>query len=186
MTDEYDIAAPEVPDDALAEIKDIAPTLSAQELLYVYWRSLAVPPAESHRRAGFDGKQWRTLERRPVIRKAMEDLQEQIEPEYKVTRKRVQAIILEGIEVARRRDNAKTMIEGAVALANIGGLMAPTRMQIQQQQHIMHEKEGEQPPQLLLSRLSKSELELKLGRQRVLPAPVREVVEDAVWSEIED
>lgn len=177
-----------VPDDALVEIRDLAPDLSSQELLYVYWRSLAIPPAESYRRAGLEGKNWRTLERRPAIRKAMEDLQEQIEPDYKVTRKRVQAIILEGIEIARRRDQPKVMIEGALALADIGGLKAPQRLQIQQQQHITHESGSRpQPAQLALAQLSRSDLEMRLGKIRTLPVTrvVKEDVVEAEFTEIE-
>ena len=178
---------PTVPDDALTEIRDVAPDLTGQELIYVYWRSLAIPPAEAYRRAGFEGKNWRTLEHRPAIRKAMEGIQELLEPEYRVTLKRVQNIILEGIEIARRRDNPKVMIEGAVALADIGGLRAPTRVQVQQ--HTVVENQTRQfpgqPAPLALAKLPRDQLERLLGKQRVLPMPTpTPAVLEGEWSEV--
>lgn len=181
----------DVPDDALQEIKDLAPDLSGQELIYVYWRSLAVPPGESYKRAGYEGRGYRVMDRRPAIRQAMVDLQEQLEPDYKVTRKRVQGVILEAIEMARRKDQPKVMIEGAVALAEIGGVKAPTKLQIQQ--HTVQENvlPGAQPRQLQLTQMSRHELEAELGRVRVLPQPVARVevsassvdAIDAEWEE---
>ena len=161
----------DIPDDALQEIADVAPDVDLRERMYLYWRSLAVPPSESYRRAGYSGSGWRAIETRPRIRKALADLQEALEPVYKITRERVQAVILEGIEMARRKDQAKVMIEGAVALANIAGVSAPTKMQIQQETHMVQEIRHEQPAQLALSRLPREELERLLQVQRTLPAP---------------
>jgi hypothetical protein len=120
----------------------------------------------------------------------MVDLQEQLEPEYKVTRKRVQALIIEAIEMARRKDQPKVMIEGAVALAEIGGVKAPIKMQIQQ--HTLQETVAPgQPRQLALTQMTREQLELELGRVRVLPAAERierratsDDVVDAQWEEI--
>jgi hypothetical protein len=157
------------PDDALAEVKQCAPGLTQQELFYVYWRSLAIPPAESYRRAGFDTGTYRTLETRPKIREAMAALQEAIEPEYKVTRNRVQAIILEAIEVARRKDNPKTMIEGAVALANIAGLNQPTKLKIEHSTDPTQVAAAASVHPLSLRHLTRGELEAKVNKQRLLP-----------------
>jgi hypothetical protein len=159
------------PDDALAEIKSIVPDISGSELIYVYWRSLATPPREACKRAGLNADNWKSFEARPTIRKAIEELNEALEPEYKVTRKRVTAIILEGIEIARRKDQAKTMIEGAVALAALGGLNAPQRLQIQQQTHHVSGSAERAREGLALSHLPRSELEAMLNKQRTLPSP---------------
>jgi hypothetical protein len=187
MIDE-ELEPPLVPDDALGEIKEVAPGLTGQELIYVYWRSLAVPPKEAYRRAGYEDKNWLVLDRRPAIRKAMENIQELLEPEYRVSLKRVQAIILEGIEMARRKDQPKVMIEGAVALAGVAGIAAPQKLQIQQ--HTVTENRGTQaqPAPLQLAQLPREQLEALLGRQRVLPPPVKVAVEvvEAEWSEVSE
>jgi hypothetical protein len=182
MIDESENTDLAVPDDALQEIADLAADLNERERLYVYWRSLAVPPLEAYKRAGYAGNSWRQLETRPIIRTAMEELQEHIEPEYRITRKRVQGIILEGIEVARRKDQAKTMIEGAVALAGIAGLNAPQRVQIDQRIQSIHSSAVEQPTQLRLVRQTRTDLERMVGLTRTLPTPK---VVDAEYSEVE-
>lgn len=158
------------PDDALFEIRQAAPDLTQQELIYAYWRSLAIPPAESFRRAGYESGNYRALESRPKIRQALVALQEAMEPEYKVTRARVQAIILEAIEVARRKDQAKTMIEGATALASIAGLNAPQKLRIEHSGTQAVVASVAQPAQQL-RHLTRAELEAKINRPRLLPSP---------------
>jgi hypothetical protein len=159
------------PDDALVEIRELIPGIAGQDMIYVYWRSLAIPPREACKRAGMDPDKWRSVETRPTIRQAIEELNEAMEPDYKVTRKRVQAIILEGIEIARRKDQAKTMIEGAVALAGIAGLNAPQRLQIEQRTQHVHSGDSRVQTGRSLAHLPRSELEAILKKQRTLPPP---------------
>jgi hypothetical protein len=166
-----ELAAFVPPDDALREIRELVPGVSGQDMIYVYWRSLAIPPRDACKRAGIDPDRWRSIETRPTIRQAIEELNEAMEPDYKITRKRVQAIILEGIEVARRKDQAKTMIEGAVALAGIAGLNAPQRVQIEQRTQHVHASENRMQTGRSLSHLPRSELEAILKKQRTLPSP---------------
>jgi hypothetical protein len=153
----------EVPDDALHEIAELAPKLSAKERLYVYWRSMAQPPAEAAKRAGVSN--WRATESRPIVRQALQDLQEALSPSYRITRERVLGLIMEGIDVARRKDQAKIIIEGAVALANIAGVAAPIKQQIHQYTQVEQIQSSEQPR---LAHLPKEELERMVGIQRRL------------------
>ena len=117
------------------------------------------------------------METRPIIRQAVERLNEALEPEYQITRKRVVAIMLEGIEIARRKDQAKTMIEGAVALANLAGMNAPQRLQVQQQIEHTHNRPTAGTEALMLSRLPRHELEALLDKKRVLPVLEAEFVD---------
>jgi hypothetical protein len=154
----------EVPDDALQEIAELAPNLTRGERLYVYWRTMAQPPVEAAKRAKLSGG-WRKTETRPAVRKALQDLQEVLSPSYRVTRERVQGLIMEGIEIARRKDQAKIIIEGAVALANIAGVAAPQKMQIQS--HTRHE-EVTPNARPRLEHLPRDELERMIGVNRRL------------------
>lgn len=158
-----------IPDDALEEIACIAPKLNIKERAYIYWRSLATPPIESMKRAGYKGKNWRMLETRPVIRTAMQDLQEQLAPEYRITRERVVGLIMEGIDIARRKDQSKNIIDGAVALANISGVGAAQKLQVQQ--HTTTVTQQEQTPKAL-RHTPKEGLEKLVGVERVIPGKV--------------
>jgi hypothetical protein len=158
----------DLPDDSLAEIKEIAPQLKTIEQRYLYWRSMALPPREAYLRAGYKGNNWRTVETRPAIRKAIADLAERLLPEYRVTRESVIGIIMEGVDIARRKDQAKNMIEGALALADITGLKSPQQVQLDYRVQIEREQTR------ALRHMPRTGLEQMVGVQRTLPTPVIE------------
>lgn len=169
-----------IPDDAILEIAELAPTLTVQERKYVYWRSIALPPTAAYAKAGYSGTNWRTVETRPKIREALQDLNERTSSEYRVTQQTVIGLIMEGIEIAKRKDQAKTIIEGAVALANITGVAAATKYQISQRTEVNMTKTVEHKA---LQSLPRNSLEQLAGVQRALPSNVvegeYEVVEPA-------
>jgi hypothetical protein len=157
-----------IPDDALQDLVPATPELNDAERMYAYWRTLAVPPREAGRRSGFNSpQQVHSLEHSVRMRQALARMQESLEVEYRVTRSRVQAIILEAIEMARRRDQAKVMIEGARALAEISGMNAPMRLQIDS-------RAGVEPTNatagVILASASQGHLESLVGVRRALPA----------------
>lgn len=158
-----------IPDDAIQEIAEIAPTLTVQERKYVYWRSIALPPTAAFAKAGYSGTNWRTVETRPKIREALQDLNERTSSEYRVTQQTVIGLIMDGIEIARRKDQAKTIIEGAVALANITGVAAATKYQISQRTELNVNKTIEHKA---LQHLPRNSLEHLAGVQRALPSTV--------------
>ena len=166
--DEYDETPP---DDAIAEIAETAPELTKQERLYVYWRTLALPPGAAYKKAGYTGTNWRSVETRPKVRNALQDMNEKLEPEYRITQKKVIGILMEGIEIARRESKAKIMIEGAVALANVAGVMSATKIAIQSENRHAHRIE-QQSETKALQHLPRTSLEGMVGINRVLPAPV--------------
>lgn len=156
-----------VPDDCIAEIAEIGPELTAQERKYVYWRSIGSSPADAHRRAGYAGANPRAVETRPKVRRALQDLNERLEPEYRVTQQKVVGLIMEGIDIARRKDQAKTIIEGAVALAGVAGVAAATKIQVDSRTtgFVQHEHRA-------LQHLPRTGLEQMVGIQRALQAPI--------------
>ena len=156
-----------IPDDCLAEIVELAPDLTAQERKYVYWRSIGSSPGEAFDNAGYKGNNARAIETRPKVRRALQDLNERLEPEYRVTQQKVIGLIMEGIDIARRNDQAKTIIEGAVALAGVAGVDAATKIQVDSKTTgiIQHEHRA-------LQHLPRTGLEQMVGIQRALQAPI--------------
>lgn len=90
--------------------------------LYVYWRSLGMPPRKACSDAGIPVGRWRVMENRPDVQEAILTLFDEGLVSRKVTKASVEAILFEAIEVARRKDMPKVMIEGARALADINQL----------------------------------------------------------------
>lgn len=161
-----------IPDDALTEIAEIAPSLSEQERQYVYWRSIAYPPAKAFALANYKGSAWRTVETRPKIRTALADLNERLEPEYRVTRQTVVGILMEAVEIARRKDQPKILVEAAKELAEVTGVKAAAKLQIDQRlltgQIVQEETKA-------LRHLPIKTLEEFVGIERILPTT--EIVE---------
>jgi hypothetical protein len=168
----------DIPDDALTEIAEVAPSLTEQERTYVYWRTMAIPPVEAFKRAQYKGSSWRVVETRPKVRTAMADLYERLEPEHRITQKKVVGYLVDALEMARGKEQAKTMVEAAVALANVTGVGAATKVQIDQrtQFSIEHREETR-----ALNRLPRTQLESMIGVTRVLPNPD---VLDAEYEEV--
>lgn len=164
--DEYDNTPP---DDCIQEIAEIAPELTAQERIYVYWRSIALPPGAAFKKAGYVGSNWRIVETRPKVRNALQDINEKQTPDYRITQAKVIGIIMEGIDIARRKDQAKTIIEGAVALAGIAGVGAATKIQVDGKHQHLHAL-GHQEPKALQN-LPRTSLEAIVGANRALPNP---------------
>jgi hypothetical protein len=79
----------DIPDDALLEIATLAPELTEQERKYLYWRSIGEPPGRAFEKAGYAGTNWRVVETRPRVREALMDLNERLEPNYRVTQKSI-------------------------------------------------------------------------------------------------
>lgn len=168
----------DIPDDALTEIAEVAPTLSEEERRYVYWRMVGSPPADAHRRAGFSSGGWRMVDTRPRVRDALANMHERVEPEWRVTQKTVVGILFEAVEIARRKDQAGNLIEAASALANITGVAAASKMQIQQNTNISIEHKTEAQA---LKHMPRAQLEQMVGVNRMLPNPK---VIDAEYEEI--
>ena len=160
----------EIPDDALEEILEINNTLSEQESRYIYWRSVAYPPLEAFKKAGYSGSNWRAVETRPKIREALADLHEKIEPEYRITQKKVIGLLMEAVEIARIKEQPKTMVEAAKELAAITGVGAATKIQIDQRTQIGVINEGTR----MIQQLPPETLEKFLGITRTLPSEVIE------------
>lgn len=156
-----------IPDDCLVEIAELGPDLTAQERKYVYWRSIGSSPGDAYKRAGYTGSNPRSIETRPKVRRTLQDLNERLEPEYRVTQQKVIGLIMEGIDIARRKDQAKTIIEGAVALAGVAGVAAATKIQVDSRTTglIQHEHRA-------LQHLPRTGLEQIVGIQRALQAPI--------------
>jgi hypothetical protein len=170
----------EPPDDAIAEIAKVAPGLTSQERLYVYWRSIALPPGAAFQKAGYAGTGWRAVETRPKIRAALQDLNELLEPDYRITQKRVVGILMEAVDIARRRDQAKNLIEAAVALANVAGVMSATKLQVNGTHNHLLSVRPELAALQLLPRVGLEEL---VGIRRTLPA-LMPPVEEGVFEEV--
>lgn len=184
-TDEMDGPTPEVPfdendtvvpDECMAEIAEINPKLNQQERKYVYWRSIANPPLVAYRKAGYTSSNWRSIESRPKIRDALAELNEKLEPEYRVSQQKVIGMLMEGYELAKIRSNPKVMIEAAVALANISGVGAAAKIQIDQKTQVSMQLQQDVKA---LQHLPRDNLEDIVGVSRALPYI------DAVYEELE-
>lgn len=158
----------EIPDDALSEIADIAPNLTEQERRYVYWRIVGSTPLDAYKKAGYTGTTWKTVDTRPKIRDAIASMHEQIAPEWRVTQKTVVGILFEAIDIARRKDQAGNLIEAATALANITGVGAASKLQIQQDTQISISNDLQS-----IRHLPRDELENLLDIKRALPYDLR-------------
>ena len=161
MNDELDI-----PDDALAEIATLAPELTEQERRFIYWRSIGEPPGMAFQKAGYAGVGWRMVESRPRVREALLELNERLEPEYRVTQKTVVGLLFEAVEIARRRDNCKVLVEAAKELAAVTGVGAATRVEVKQD--ISHRVAAREELQAL-KHLPRGMLEAVVGIERILP-----------------
>jgi hypothetical protein len=155
-----------VPDDSMQEIADLNPNLNDKERRYIYWRSMANPPIVAYRKAGFSGSAWRQVETRPKIRETLADLHEKLEPEYRVSLQKVVGMIMSGYEMAQLKGQPKVMVEAATALANITGLAAAQKVQIDQRTTgvVQHQHEVR-----ALQHLPRESLELLVGVNRQLP-----------------
>lgn len=155
-----------VPDDSMQEIADLNPNLNDKERRYIYWRSMANPPIVAYRKAGFAGSSWRQVETRPKIRETLANLHEKLEPEYRVSLQKVVGMIMSGYEMAQLKGQPKVMVEAATALANITGLAAAQKVQIDQRTTgvVQHQHEVR-----ALQHLPRESLELLVGVSRQLP-----------------
>lgn len=173
MPNEIDIPFDEedldIPDDALAEIAEIEPSLTNQERKYIYWRSLANPPLVAFKKAQYSGSSWRQVETRPKIREALMSLNERLEPQYRVTQQKVVGILMEAVEMARMKGQAKVLVEAATALANISGVAAATKYRIDQNTQVSIHNRAEEIK--ALQHLPRHQLEGIVGIQRALPSP---------------
>lgn len=155
-----------VPDDSMQEIADLNPNLNDKERRYIYWRSMANPPIVAYRKAGFSGSAWRQVETRPKIRETLAELHEKLEPDYRVSLQKVVGMIVSGYNMAELKGQPKVMVEAAVALANITGLAAAQKVQIDQRTSgvVQHQHEVR-----ALQHLPRESLELLVGVNRQLP-----------------
>ena len=168
----------DIPDDALAEIATTAPALTERERRYVYWRMVGTPPLDAFTRSGYSGSTWRTVETRPKIREAISAMHEKLEPEWRITQKTVVGLLMEAVDMSRRKDQAGNMIEAARALSDITGVGAAAKLQIQQNTNVSIEHRQEMQ---VLNQLPKHQLENLLEIKRTLPQ--REVI-DAEYAEV--
>ena len=169
----------DIPDDCLEEIAEIDPKLTKQERKYVYWRSIANPPMVAYRKAGYKGGNWRTIETRPKIREALAALHEKLEPEYRVTLQKVIGMIMEGYDMAKLKGQPKVMVEAALAAANITGIMAAQKIQIDQRTQVAITNHSQDLK--ALQHMPRQSLEEMVGVERTLPyleAEYAEVRED--------
>lgn len=171
IPDIEDYVGEEIPDDALTEIAEIAPDLTEQERKFVYWRSMALAPIEAFRRSGYSGGSWRPVAARPRVREALIALNERLEPQYRVTQQTVIGILMEAVDMARMKGQAKVLVEAATALGNVSGVTAAQKIQIDQRTMLADARVERKA----LAQLPRVRLEEMVGTQRVLPAP--EVVE---------
>lgn len=167
------VEIPDPPDDALAMIYALSPMLSLPERKYVFWRSMALPHPVCAERAGLDPK--KSLRYRKDISYALRDFRDEMNADYDVTMKTILGILMEGVEIARNKQQAKTLIEAAKTIADITGLTAPVK--IQQQQHVTRApvQAPAGPTPLSLRHVPRTELEEQIGKDRVLPPKRLEV-----------
>lgn len=177
-----DIVIDMPPDDAMQEIKDTCPTLTIQECIYVYWRIVGEASVNAFKKAGYAGSSWKAVETRPKIREAIAVMLEKIVPEHRVTRNTVVDILLEAVSIAREKSQAHNLVNAAVALADVTGVAAAAKIEVQQnvsvQGKIEHTASAERK---MLQQLPRSELETLLQLSRTLPS--QEVI-DAEYEEI--
>jgi hypothetical protein len=156
----------DIPDDALAEIARLSPNLNSQERKYIYWRSVANPPALAFSKAGYTGSSWRMVETRPKIREALIALNEELEPAYRVTQKTVVGILMEAVDMARMKEQPKVMVEAAKELAAVTGVGEAAKIQIDQRTEIQLSAREEVKA---LRHMPRWGLEDLVGVQRALP-----------------
>ena len=156
----------DIPDDALTEIARLSPNLTSQERKYIYWRSVANPPALAYSKAGYTGSSWRMVETRPKIREALITLNEELEPDYRVTQKTVVGILMEAVDMARTKEQPKVMVEAAKELAAVTGVGAAAKIQIDQRTEVMLTAREESKA---LRHMPRWGLEDMVGVQRALP-----------------
>lgn len=159
----------DIPDDALAEIAQLSPTLNSQERKYVYWRSVANPPVVAFTKAGYAGGSWRVVETRPRVREALMDLNELLEPQYRVTQRSVVGILMEAVELARMKEQPKVLVEAAKELASVTGVGAATKIQVDQHTQF---SVGQKEETKALRHMPRRGLEDLVGVERALPATI--------------
>lgn len=152
-----------IPDEALTEIQEHCPKLDDKQRRYVYWRIIGVPPTVAFARAGYAGSSWKFVESGEKVREAIKTMLEATEIEHNVTQKTVVGILMEAIDVARQKNQAGNMIEGAKALSDILGITAAQKIQINQQSTVSHTHEVK-----TVQQLDKTQLERLLEIDRML------------------
>lgn len=171
----FDPADMDIPDDSMQEIKDLNPKLSDQERRYIYWRSMANPPIVAYRKAGYSGSSWRAVETRPRIRETLALLHEKLEPEYRVSLQKIIGMVMSGYDMASLKGQPKVMVEAALALANITGIMAAQKVQVDQRTLVAIEHRTNEVK--ALQHLPRTSLEEMVGVRRELPYLEAEYVE---------
>lgn len=170
------------PDDAMQEISEACPQLTSQEQIYTYWRIIGEPAVNAFKKAGYAGSSWKVVETRPKIREAIATMLEKTRPEHRVTRNTVVDILLEAVEISRKKDQAHNLIAAATALADVTGVAAAAKIEVQQnvnvQGRIEHTATAERR---MLEQLPKTDLERLLELSRTLPS--QEVI-DAEYEEV--
>jgi hypothetical protein len=165
---QYDESETDIPDDCIQEIVDINPSLTEQERKYVYWRSMANPPIVAYRKAGYSGGSWKPVEHRPKIRETLAALHEKLEPEYRVSLQKIIGMVMDGYSMAELKGQPKVMVEAALALANITGIMAAQKVQIDQRTQLAVQQAPQESVKAL-QHLPRASLEELAGVNRQLP-----------------
>jgi len=166
---QYDESDTDIPDDCIQEIAEINPSLTDQERKYVYWRSMANPPIVAYRKAGYSGSSWKPVEHRPKIREALAALHEKLEPEYRVSLQKIIGMVMDGYSMAELKGQPKVMVEAALALANITGIMAAQKVQIDQRTQLAIQQTQQRDDVKALQHLPRASLEEMIGVNRQLP-----------------
>ena len=185
MSDEKNLDL-DIPDDALTEIQELAPHLTDKEVRYVYWRSMANPPLQAFRKAGYEGSVWRAVETRPKIRTALQDLNDRLEPSYRIDRQKIIGILMEAVELARIKEQPKVLVEAARELADITGERAAARFEIDSKfKAQISVNKTEVVQQKALQHLPYDQLEALVGVHRTLPAQIIEAEFEEIQAEID-
>jgi hypothetical protein len=172
-----------IPDDAMEELVTLLPDITDKERKYVYWRSIGVPPKVALERAGYASTNSGTkMDVRPSIRRSLALLHEQLEPEHRISQKKVVSILMEAIDLARIKGQPANMILGAAELAKIAGLFAPQVFEVNS--NVKQLTARIDNPKALMH-MSKAELESMAGVQRCLPSPPARL-EQVLEAEFED
>ena len=143
--------------------------LTELQLQYVHWRGLGLNPKAAARRAGYNtsggtvaGTVVARLESSKKIRLGIERMQDAARLRYKVDQDMVVAGIFEGINTAREQADAKAMIDGWAKIAQITGVQAPKRQEI----------EVKQVTADTLAHIPDHELLKHMGKDRVLSSVI--------------
>jgi phage terminase small subunit len=158
----------DIPDESLQEITEHCPQLTEQEKRYVYFRITGSNAVQSFSKAGYKGSTWKTVELRPKIREAIATMVEVTSPDHRVSQKTVVGILMEAVEVARRKDQAHNLITAARNLSDILGHTASQKIEMNQR----IDSKVEHEHTLSLKHFDKTMLERFLELDRLLPSKV--------------